>query len=941
MKSLPQSIAKSFRLSVAVLGGVLLLAALMLALRNAPVVYADPIEPPVGYPKLGLSTKIVTPTLANVGTITLYYTIEIVNTGAYTAEDVTLVDVFHADTVYNGDAWSSVPPTTLDVVGNVLTWVGNVGFDATTVVTFSVTAPPTLSGTVQNTAVISHPLIAQPVTMTAETVITDDPILVIEKTSVPDIPGSGGPITYTLVVANWGQPAVDTPITVTDWVPLSTTLHSIGIDGATDPLSTVVTWTRTVTMAMGEQETFVFSVNVDEDVVSGTVIANETYQVNSIATGIVSGELYTVTVLDPILILDKQTWPDPPGSNREMTYTLGLLNVGALATNLVITDQVPAGVEYRRGGVTQTIGGAIIVSWTLPSLDTGEYVEFAYTVYISDVMDVPIVNEYYGVCCDEGVCQLGDVLTSVVQGPIFEVLADLSLIAKKPGGGELTATLAIHNVGAGNALDAMAYLFYDRISVSLIDIVVDPSIGLLIDGGPDCGVNCNPYTWIGNLGHGEAVTFTASDQSTVGGEEGTAYAATAIITDALSDMTTSPVSDTAIGFVTHYANLLLAKSAPPVVGPGQLLTYTIQVDNHGMTTDADPVLTDVVPLSTTFVWASDGGVTRTISSTVIISWSLPALSPGDGAVRTFSVLVADDLISGTQIINNDYTVSGYGNAVTGTMSSGPPVTTTVQDVGLIHSFKVVTPTVALPGEATVLTYYLHIVNTSGLPLDDVNVYDFLPWQDSTYQRDAVASAGSVISDIVSVEWAGSVGAFSSEIVTLTVLVDPDFRGPITNTAVISHADLLTDVVVYVVAYITDLPVLKIVKSASPGEVESGDNLHYTIRVTNIGLQATQLVITDVIPSDVTYLADSATEGGVLLGGGAQVAWEVLVLNSGKTREFEFDVTVGGGESVVNDQYAVTCYEGVTAEGEPVVTQISSGASGASGDIYLPLVLKSF
>lgn len=61
MKSLPQSIAKSFRLSVGVLGGVLLLAALLLALGNAPVVYADPLEPPVGYPKLNLSTKLVTP----------------------------------------------------------------------------------------------------------------------------------------------------------------------------------------------------------------------------------------------------------------------------------------------------------------------------------------------------------------------------------------------------------------------------------------------------------------------------------------------------------------------------------------------------------------------------------------------------------------------------------------------------------------------------------------------------------------------------------------------------------------------------------------------------------------------------------------------------------------------------------------------------------------
>ena len=933
MRSLLQSIAKGFRLSVAVFGGVLLLAALMLALHNPPVVYADPIEPPAGYPKLNLSTHVVTPTLANVGETTLRYTIEIVNTGAYTAEGVTLTDLLPANTIYSGDAWASVPPQP-NVADGMLMWMGDVGFDSTVVVTFSVTTHSDFEGTVQNTAVISHPLATQPITMTAETIITDYPILVIEKMSTPDIPGAGGPITYTLVVANWGQPAVNTPITVTDWVPLDTTLSGVGIDGATDPLGTVVTWTRSVTMALGERETFVFGVDVNEGVISGTVIANASYYVDSVATGIVHGELYTVTVLDPILILDKYVWPDPPGSNREMTYTLGVLNVGALATNMVITDQVPAGIEYRRGGTEA--GG--IVSWTLPSLDTGEHAEVTYTVYISDVLDVPIVNEHYGICCDEGVCRPGDVLTSVVQGPIFEVFAEVSPIAKKPGGGTgtyVTPTLVIRNVGAGNAFDAMAYLFYDRISVQLGDIVVAPLIGSLIDGGPECGDKCKPYTWIGNLGYGEVVTFTAYEQSTIGGEEGTPYTATAIITDALSNMTTSPVSGTAVGLVTHYANLVLEKSAPPVVGPGQLLTYTIRVDNRGMTTDADPVLTDVVPLSTTFVWASDGGVTQTISSTVAISWSLPALSPGEGAVRTFRVRVADGLVSGTQIINNDYTVSGYGNAVTGTLSSGPPVTTTVQEVGLVHSFKVVTPVVALPEETNVLTYYLHIVNTSGLSLTGVSVYDFLPWQDSTYQRDAAASAGSVISDIVSVEWAGSVAAFSSEIVTFTVLVDQDFRGAITNTAIISHAGLLTDVVVDVVAYITDLPVLRIVKSASPGEVESGRILHYTIGVTNMGQPATQLAITDVIPSNVTYLPDSATQGGILLEDDTQLAWEILVLKPEETREFEFDVTVGSGGSVVNDQYAVACDEGVTATGEPVVTQISRS------ELYLPLVFRNF
>jgi len=82
---------------------------------------------------------------------------------------------------------------------------------------------------------------------------------------------------------------------------------------------------------------------------------------------------------------------------------------------------------------------------------------------------------------------------------------------------------------------------------------------------------------------------------------------------------------------------------------------------------------------------------------------------------------------------------------------------------------------------------------NGIDLFDVTVYDLLPWKSSTYQRDADVSAGDVISDIVSVRWTGDVSAFSSQIVTLTVVVDPYYQGVLTNTAVISHPDLLSEV----------------------------------------------------------------------------------------------------------------------------------------------------
>jgi uncharacterized repeat protein (TIGR01451 family) len=922
-------IPRVIHLGLAALGGLLLMATVFLMLHGSlPVALADPIDPPAGYPKLTLSTKTVTPTLAHTGGATLHYVINIRNTGAYTAADVILTELLPDETTYNDDLQSDVP-FALTVDGQTLTWVGDVGFDSTTVVSFSASVSPGFTGTVRNTAVISHPLITQPITLTAETVVIDEPLLSIEKTSAPAKPGSDKSLFYTLIVTNLGQPAVNLPITVADRVPLSTTLHSIGIDGYTTPISDVVTWTRDVTLEPGQTTAFTFSVKIG-DVPSGTIIANQDYQVESSASGVMAGEPYTTAVVDPILSIAKHVWPDPPGSNREMTYTLTLLNSGSLATNLVVTDRVPTGVEYRRGGAES--GG--VVSWTLPSLDTGESVELTYTVYISDVMQVPIANAEYGVCSTgEGVCTSGEVLTNVVQGPTFETRVILDPIAKKPGGGggPVTPTLVVRNLGPGNAINAMAYLEFRHISVSGNDLYAIPAIGTPPPFPDiDCGDKCVAYVWEGDLAYGEAVTFTTIvGQSTKVGEEGTIYTATVVITDSLTNMDTPPITGTANGKITHYANLISTKSAPPVIGRGQVLTYTIEVWNSALSTELPPTLTDTVPVSTTFIWASDGGITQTVDEKTTISWTLPSLGPGDKAWRSFSVLVDSDLISGTQIVNSDYGTSGYGNILTGTVTSGPPVTTTVQEIGLSDSYKEVTPTTALPGPGNVLTYYVHVVNSSPVSLTDVTVYDLLPWKSGTYQRDAVASTGDVISDIVGIHWMGDVAAFSSEVITCSVLVDADFQGTITNTAIISHPTLLNPVEVHAVAYITEKPVLRISKSASPDPAEKGAPLLYTIRVDNLGQQATNLTITDTVPSNTDYLA-----GGNLVGN--QVHWKIPVLKAGDSRTFAFQVTVESGREVVNDQYGVTCAEGVSAAGAPVVTRIAGGG----GNVYLPLVLRN-
>ncbi len=118
-------------------------------------------------------------------------------------------------------------------------------------------------------------------------------------------------------------------------------------------------------------------------------------------------------------------------------------------------------------------------------------------------------------------------------------------------------------------------------------------------------------------------------------------------------------------------------------------------------------------------------------------------------------------------------------------------------------------------------------------------------------------------------------------------------------------------------------------------MEKGGELFYTIKVTNLGQQATSLTISDTIPANTTYITDSATSGGQLVGN--DVLWEdIPALDPGESRPFGFRVRVEGGTEIVNDQYIVTCREGVIGVGAPVTTNVVRGGF----DIYLPLVLRN-
>jgi hypothetical protein len=109
-------------------------------------------------------------------------------------------------------------------------------------------------------------------------------------------------------------------------------------------------------------------------------------------------------------------------------------------------------------------------------------------------------------------------------------------------------------------------------------------------------------------------------------------------------------------------------------------------------------------------------------------------------------------------------------------------------------------------------------------------------------------------------------------------------------------------------------------------------------VSNIGdANATNAIITDSIPYNTSF--SSADSGGNLVGN--EVRWTGKTISAGGSITVRFVVTVSnllpGGTIITNDDYGVTCTEGVSAIGSPITTTVQV----EEWQIYLPLVLRSW
>ena len=365
-----------------------------------------------------------------------------------------------------------------------------------------------------------------------------------------------------------------------------------------------------------------------------------------------------------------------------------------------------------------------------------------------------------------------------------------------------------------------------------------------------------------------------------------------------------------VDVTTVNADLSIMKTdSPDPVTVGQTLTYTITVTNNGPDGATGVTMTDILPGGVTYGSATPSqGSCSELSGTVTCNLG----SLANGASATITILVTPTA-PGT--ITNTATVTGTENDPNTANNNTGPVSTTVNPIPPPSADLSITKTDS-PDPVTVgqtLTYTITVTNNGPSGATGVTVTDTLPGSvtfvsASPTQGSCTPSSGTVTCNL------GSLANGASAIITIQVT--PTATGTITNSAIVTGNENDPNTGNNNTGPVTttvDPPPptnadVSITKADSPDPVPSvGQNLTYTITVTNNGpATATGVVMTDTLPSTVSWVSTNTTQGSC--SGTTTVTCNLGTLNNGASATITIVVMTGPPAGMIGNTASVTSNE---------------------------------
>lgn len=343
-------------------------------------------------------------------------------------------------------------------------------------------------------------------------------------------------------------------------------------------------------------------------------------------------------------------------------------------------------------------------------------------------------------------------------------------------------------------------------------------------------------------------------------------------------------------------NLSIVKSGSTTNATvGDTVTYTLQVNNGGNVA-ANVTLTDNIPSGSSYVAGSfrlNGNVIAGANPATVVN--LGSLAAGSANTVTFQVLVTSLPTPPTLV---DQATASYsfnspdGRTITGTVASN----TLTIPVRLPNVTAVKSASVSDVAVGETFTYTV-VSNNGGIqPISNAILTDALP-AGTAFVPGSVTVRGTVVpsanpSSGISI---GTLTAGSSATVTFQVIVQSlPASGSLLNRASVSYSSGAFTGISNSNSITTPVyqPIIAINKSASQTNATLGDQLAYTLVLTNSGNIAAQVTVTDTIPAGLTFVPDSVTVNGTARPGTSPLTGITLgSLSPGATATVVFRATL--------------------------------------------------
>ncbi len=449
--------------------------------------------------------------------------------------------------------------------------------------------------------------------------------------------------------------------------------------------------------------------------------------------------------------------------------------------------------------------------------------------------------------------------TSIPGGDVADVAVTKSGPSASPANSDVTYTITVTNFGPNDAQ-----------TVSLTDTLPDSSPGgnpmtfvsFTQNSGPafNCGAPSTSVTCtIATLPLNSTATFTYVGHIPTGTTTGKTYTNVANITSANDP---SPENDSASTSLTvSSADVGVTKTAPATaVAGGPTFNYVITLTNSGPDAATNASFNDALPAGINFVslvqnsGPSANCTTPAANTNGTVGCSIGIFSNGNSAQFTITVQAAATLANGTVVSNT--ATARTDSADTNPNNDTSSASTTINAQADVAINKTAPASVTA---GTNLTYTITVNNNGPSNAASVAWTDALPAGTTFVSLNQTSgpafncSGTTTISCSVATLANGASATFS-----LVVAVSPGATGVLSNTATVTSPTPDTNNGNNSSTAPTTVNVssdVSITKNGAPASIAAGNNITWTIVVSNTGPStATTVTMTDVLPANTAFVS---------------------------------------------------------------------------------------